>query len=103
LYGSTDAEKNNAGVVMGSPVLPDAVYEALKGKKEGEYTEPVLLGDKYFVFNIYSLIPYQNSEKHNAVFIKEMMDSQYSDEAYDKLVASLMKSSNYQETADFEK
>jgi peptidyl-prolyl cis-trans isomerase SurA len=31
------------------------------------------------------------------------MDSQYADEAYDGLIASLMKSSNYQETADFAK
>lgn len=103
LYGSTDTEKNNAGIVMGSPVLPDEVYAAFKGKKEGEYTEPVLLGDKYFVFNIYSLIPYQNSEKHNKMFIKEMMSSQYSDVAYDKLVNSIVKSSKYKETPDFEK
>ena len=26
LYGSTEAEKKNAGVVIGSPVLPDVVY-----------------------------------------------------------------------------
>lgn len=103
LYGSTDIEKNNAGIVMGSPVLPDEVYAAFKGKKEGEYTEPVLLGDKYFVFNIYSLIPYQNSEKHNKMFVKEMMSSQYSDVAYDKLVNSIVKSSKYKETPDFEK
>lgn len=103
LYGSTDIEKNNAGIVMGSPVLPDEVYAAIKGKKEGEYTEPVLLGDKYFVFNIYSLIPYQNSEKHNKMFVKEMMSSQYSDVAYDKLVNSIVKSSKYKETPDFEK
>ena len=103
LYGSTDTEKNNAGIVMGSPVLPDEVYATFKGKKEGEYTEPVLLGDKYFVFNIYSLIPYQNSEKHNKMFVKEMMSSQYSDVAYDKLVNSIVKSSKYKETPDFEK
>ena len=103
LYGSTDIEKNNAGIVMGSPVLPDEVYAAFKSKKEGEYTEPVLLGDKYFVFNIYSLIPYQNSEKHNKMFVKEMMSSQYSDVAYDKLVNSIVKSSKYKETPDFEK
>lgn len=103
LYGSTDTEKNNAGIVMGSPVLPDEVYAAIKGKKEGEYTEPVLLGDKYFVFNIYSLIPYQNSEKHNKMFVKEMMSSEYSDVAYDKLVNSIVKSSKYKETPDFEK
>lgn len=103
LYGSTDTEKNNAGIVMGSPVLPDEVYAAFKGKKEGEYTEPVLLGDKYFVFNIYSLIPYQNSEKHNKMFVREMMSSEYSDVAYDKLVNSIVKSSKYKETPDFEK
>lgn len=103
LYGSTNTEKNNAGIVMGSPVLPDEVYAAFKGKKEGEYTEPVLLGDKYFVFNIYSLIPYQNSEKHNKMFVKEMMSSEYSDVAYDKLVNSIVKSSKYKETPDFEK
>lgn len=103
LYGSTDAEKNNAGIVMGSPVLPDEVYAAIKGKKEGEYTEPVLLGDKYFVFNVYSLVPYQNSEKHNKMFVKEMMSSQYSDIAYDKLVNSIVKSSKYKEMPDFEK
>ena len=103
LYGSTDIEKNNAGIVMGSPVLPDEVYAAFKSKKEGEYTEPVLLGDKYFVFNIYSLIPYQNSEKHNKMFVKEMMSSEYSDVAYDKLVNSIVKSSKYKETPDFEK
>ncbi len=103
LYGSTDAEKNNAGIVMGSPVLPDEVYAAIKGKKEGEYTEPVLLGDKYFIFNVYSLVPYQNSEKHNKMFVKEMMSSQYSDIAYDKLVNSIVKSSKYKEMPDFEK
>lgn len=103
LYGSTDSEKNNAGVVMGSPVLPDEVYAALKNKKEGEYTEPVLLGDKYFIFNVYSLIPYQNSEKHNKMFIKELMQSQYADVAYEKLVNSLVKSSKYKEYPDFEK
>lgn len=103
LYGSTDAEKNNAGIVMGSPVLPDEVYAAIKGKKEGEYTEPVLLGDKYFVFNVYSLVSYQNSEKHNKMFVKEMMSSQYSDIAYDKLVNSIVKSSKYKEMPDFEK
>lgn len=103
LFGSTDAEKNNAGVVMGSPILPDEAYAALKNKKEGEYTEPVLLGDKYYVFYVYSLIPYQNSEKHNKKFIKEMMESQYADVAYEKLVNSLLKSNLFKETADFGK
>ncbi len=103
LYGSTDAEKNNAGVVMGSPILPDEVYVAIKGKKEGEYTEPVLLGDKYYIFNVYSLIPYQDSEKHHKMLVQEMMRSQYADVAYKKLVNAIAKSSKYKETPDFEK
>lgn len=103
LYGSTDSEKNNAGVVMGSPILPDAVYEAFKNKKEGEYTEPILIGEKYYVFNLYSVIPYQSSEKHNPMFIKDMMDSPFADVAYNKLVESLVKSKDYKEFPDFAK
>lgn len=103
LYGSTDIEKNKAGIVMGSPVLPDAVYTALKDKKQGEYSEPILLGDKYYVFNVYSLIPYQKSEKYDEMFIKEMMNSQFADVPYDKLIESLVKSNNYKEFPDFSK
>lgn len=103
LYGSTDNEKNNAGVVMGSPVLPENVYAALKNKKQGEYSEPVLVGDQYYIFNIYSLIPYQNSDKYNDMFVKEMMSSQFSDVPYAKLIESLVKSQDYKETADFAK
>lgn len=103
IYGSTDDEKNNAGVVMGSPILPDLVYAALKNKKEGEYSEPVLLGDKYFIFMVYSLIPYQNSEKHQKMFVKEMMESQYADVAYEKLINYLLKTPQYKEFPDFEK
>ncbi len=103
LYGSTDNEKNNAGVVMGSPVLPENVYNVFKDKKQGEYSDPVLVGDKYYIFNIYSLIPYQNSDKYNEMFIKEMMNSQFADVAYEKLIESLIKSEDYKETADFAK
>ena len=101
LYGSTDAEKKKAGVVMGSPVLPDAVYEALKNKKQGEYSEPILLGEKYYVFNVYSLIPYQKSEKYDEMFIKEMMSSQFADVPYNQLIDGLVKSKDYKEYPDF--
>ena len=103
LYGSTDIEKNKAGVVMGSPILPDAVYAAFKNKKQGEYTEPVLLGDKFYVFNVYSLVPYQSSDKYDEMFIKEMMNSQFADVPYDKLIESLVKSKDYKEFPDFAK
>ena len=103
LYGSTDTEKKNAGVVMGSPVLPDVVYEAFKNKKQGEYTEPILIGEKYFVFNLYSVVPYQSSEKYNPMFIRDMMDSPFADLAYNKLIESLVKSTDYKEFPDFKK
>ena len=103
LYGSTDAEKKKAGVVMGSPVLPDAVYEALKNKKQGEYTEPILLGEKYYVFNVYSLIPYQKSDRYDDMFIKDMMNSQFSDVPYNQLIDNLVKSKDYKEYPDFAK
>ena len=42
LYGANDHEKQNGGVVMGSPTLPNDVYELFKGKKAGYYTpEPI--------------------------------------------------------------
>lgn len=103
LYGSTEAEKKKAGVVMGSPVLPDAVYEALKNKKQGEYTEPILLGEKYYVFNVYSLIPYQKSDRYDDMFIKDMMNSQFSEVPYNQLIDNLVKSKDYKEYPDFAK
>ena len=51
-FGSTDEEKNSGGAVMGSPILPDEVYEAFKGQKKDFYTkQPILFNDKYFIFN----------------------------------------------------
>ena len=59
LYGSNEHEKDNGGVIMGSPTLPNEVYELFKGKKAGYYTpEPILFGENYFVFNIYNVEPY---------------------------------------------
>lgn len=101
LYGSTDNEKKNAGVVMGSPILPEKVYQALKGKKEGEYTEPILVGDQYYIFNIYSLIPYQDSQKYHEMFVKEMMNSSYAEEIYQDLIQYLKESAAYKEFPAF--
>ena len=38
LYGSNENEKQNGGVILGSPTLPNEVYELFKGKKAGYYT-----------------------------------------------------------------
>lgn len=97
MYGSTDAEKNNGGLVMGSPTLPDEVYAALKNKKEGEYTEPILVGDKYFIFNIYALTPYEITDKTQNFYKNELLNSSYAQLVQQKLIESLKKSAAYKE------
>lgn len=101
-FGSTDHEKNNGGVVTGSPTLPDAVYNALRGKKIGEYTDPILVGDKYFIFNIYDLVPYQLNEKSEPLFKREMMNSNYADKLQNQHVKNLKSTSAYKEFKDYE-
>lgn len=101
LYGSSDAEKNNGGLVVGSPTLPDEVYAAIKGKKAGDYTEPILVGDKYFIFNVYSLQPYVLDEKNKDFFKSEMMKSQYSDLVQKSLMDYLKNQPNYKETSEY--
>lgn len=100
-FGSTDQEKKNAGLVMGSPILPDNVYEALKNKKPSEYTEPVLVGEKYYIFNVYSLMPYELKNDNYEMFKKELLNSQFADVLYAKLISSLISSQDYKETPEF--
>ena len=101
LYGSSDAEKDNGGLVIGSPTLPDEVYAVLKDKKTGDYSEPVLVGDKYFIFNIYSLTPYVLDAKNTAFYKSEMMKSQYSDIVQKNLIDYLKNQPSYKETAEY--
>lgn len=103
LYGSTQNEKQNGGLVTGSPTLPDEVYEQLKNKKETEYTSPILIGDRWFIFNIYSKIPYESSEKNDAFFIKEMKASRYGDVLAEQLIQSLKSTPDYKEFSNFQK
>jgi parvulin-like peptidyl-prolyl isomerase len=101
LYGSSEGEKNNGGLVMGSPTLPDEVYDALKDKKPGDYSEPVLVGNKYFIFNVYSLTPYDLDAKNKEFFRSEMMKSQYADLVQKNLVDYLKNQANYKEAPEF--
>ncbi|MGS0748624.1 peptidylprolyl isomerase [Halpernia sp. GG3] len=101
LYGFSEAEKNNGGLIMGSPTLPDEVYSALQGKKAGEYSEPVLVADKYFVFNIYALTPYNSEEKNKDFFQSEMMKSQYAELVQKSLIDYLKSQPAYKETAEY--
>lgn len=101
-YGATEEEKNSGGAVMGSPILPDDVYNAFKGQSKDFYTkEPILFGDKYFIFNIYNIEPYTLTEANRKFFQKEMLATSYGEELSSKLVDWLKAQNKYSETADF--
>lgn len=101
-FGATEDEKNSGGAVMGSPILPDEVYNALKGQKKDFYTkEPILFNDKYFIFNIYNLEPYTLTDANKAFFQKEMLATSYGEEATNKLVDWLKTQKKFTETNDF--
>lgn len=103
LYGSNEHEKDNGGVIMGSPTLPNEVYELFKGKKAGYYTpEPILFGEKYFVFNIYNVEPYLLTEKNRAFFLREMNNSLYAEILQDKMTAYLKADLSYKEFPAFQ-
>ena len=104
LYGSNDHEKQNAGVVMGSPTLPDEVYEAFKGKKSGYYTpEPILYGENYFVFNLISAEPYAITEKNREFYLRDLTSSLYGENLQDKMIAYLKSDPTYKEFPDLQK
>lgn len=101
-FAATDEEKNSGGAVMGSPILPDEVYNALKGQKKDFYTkEPILFNDKYFIFNIYNLEPYELNDDNRKFFQKEMLATSYGEEATAKLVDWLKTKDKFTETNDF--
>ncbi|MBF8457033.1 peptidylprolyl isomerase [Kaistella sp. G5-32] len=102
LYGANDHEKQNGGVVMGSPTLPDEVYELFKGKKAGYFTpEPLLFGESYFVFNIYNAEPYALTDKNRDFFLREMNSSLYAEMLQDKMIAYLKGDPSYKEFPEF--
>ncbi|MBU4538454.1 MAG: peptidylprolyl isomerase [Weeksellaceae bacterium] len=103
LYGANDHEKENGGVVMGSPTLPDEVYEVFKGKKSGFYApEPFLFGENYFVFNIYNVEPYTLTDKNREFFLKDMNSSLYGENLQDKMIAYLKSDPTYKEFPEFQ-
>ena len=98
LYGANEHEKDNGGVIMGSPTLPDEVYELFKGKKAGYYTpEPILFGESYFVFNIYNVEPYVLNENNRTFFLREMNSSLYAEILQDKMTAYLKTDPSYKD------
>ena len=103
LYGANDHEKNNGGVVMGSPTLPNEIYELFKGKKAGYYTpEPILFGENYFVFNIYNVEPYTLTEQNREFFLRDMNSGLYGEKLQDKMIAYLKADTGYKEFPAFQ-
>lgn len=100
-YGKTEIEINRGGLVSGSPTLPEEVYQQMTGKSEGFSTQPILIDNKWFIFHIYSLIPYKNEEKYRDFFKKEMMNSVYAQTLAEKLIQSLQKTEAYKEYPAF--
>ena len=103
LYGANEHEKENGGVVMGSPTLPDDVYEAFKGKKSGYYLpEPILFGENYFVFNLYNVEPYVLTDKNRDFFLKDMNSALYGENLQDKMLAFVKSDPSYKEFPEFQ-
>ena len=103
LYGATEHEKENGGVVMGSPTLPDDVYEAFKGKKSGYYLpEPILFGENYFVFNLYNVEPYILTDKNREFFLKDMNSALYGENLQEKMLAFVKSDPSYKEFPEFQ-
>lgn len=104
-FGSTPNEKQNGGAVMGSPVLPNDIYELMKTLKSGDYAKDAQLnGDKWYVFNLYAKRPYDISTPENReFFMADMMNSQYGNRFYEEFLSQLKKSSLYKETPTAEK
>jgi len=99
-FGSTENEKQNGGVVMGSPTLPEEIYNLIKNLKNNEYTqEPVLNEGKWYIFNVYSKRPYDVSTPENReFFLTDMLNSQYGNQFYLEFLNGLRNSSQYKET-----
>lgn len=102
-YGANEHEKENGGVVMGSPTLPDDVYEAFKGKKSGYYLpEPILFGENYFVFNLYNVEPYILTDKNREFFLKDMNSALYGENLQEKMLAFVKSDPSYKEFPEFQ-
>ena len=100
-FGADEKEKQTAGLVLGSPTLPDEVYQALKNKKAGDYSEPILMDGKYFVFYIFDKRNYDLTEETEAFLKREMMNSSYKDLIIRKLVEHEKRSNKYTELPAF--
>ncbi len=100
-YGTTEHEKKNGGLVMGSPTLPDEIYNAVKGQKEGFTSKPILNDNKYYVFHIYQIIPYDLNDKTEDFFFKELRNSQYGEKLQNAMLGYIKSQPGFKEFPAF--
>lgn len=100
--GSNDNEKNNGGLIIGSPTLPDEIYNALKGQKVGYTTPPILKDNRYYIFHIYQITPYELNEKTEDFFFQDMQNSLYSEILQDKMIAYVKSQPGFKEFPAFQ-
>lgn len=100
-FGITENEKLRGGAVMGSPTLPDIVYNELKGRTIGYTSKPILFEDNYYIFHIYDLVPYELNEKNTDFFKKEMLNTGYIQILENALVESLKKSKDFKSSTHY--
>ncbi len=96
-YGSSENEKKNAGVVLGSPTLPDEIYNDFKGKQKGYYTQPILMNNKYYIFNIYQIYPYALNDETRDFYFREMQNTLYAETLQDKMLAYIKAQPGFKE------
>ena len=97
LYGSTEQETKNGGLVIGSPTLPNEVYTQFKDQKPGFTSSPVLLGDKYFIFHLYQVTPYEVTDKTKEFFLKDLSQTLYAENLQDSFVRYIKTQPGYKE------
>ncbi len=101
-YGDAKNEKENGGLVMGSPSLPDDIYTALKGQKEGYTSQPILKDNKFFIFHIYQIVPYELSEKNEDFFLRDLKESQYAEHLQNQMIAYIKAQPGFKEFPAFQ-
>lgn len=102
-YGFDENETKKGGVVMGSPAMPSEVYLAMKTLKVGQQTPPILIGNQWFIFNIYSIRPYETTGELKNFYKSNMEGTNYTQYLDERLVDYVKQMPEYKESEEFNK
>jgi hypothetical protein len=101
-FGSTPQEKESANASRNSPILPDAVYEAFKTIKKGEFTQPILLNDKYHVFYMFDQLAIDEKAENQQFYSQAIARTSYQHRLMNEYAAQL-KAKGFATTPDYKK